>query len=489
MLKWLYRSEANAIQQYVLRSQRLREILGASALVESLSGALLEEVLAEAGGSYETEVAAAGGATIKMDDDALRRFAVLWPRRVATFAPGLLVTQAWVPLQEGANQRLMARLREVRNTAPFRVPVGNPVLDRASRGSLPGVRTRKGQIVDAMLAAQSDAGEPGGALLDALEKRFQQNVPSGMSLATELNQIASEGQYLAVIHADGNNVGSVVTQLDDERWGPFSRALTTATLKAVREAADALIPRRGRTILGRPIVVGGDDITIITRADRALPFVESFCAAFHRNTQHADIPGGPLTATAGIAFVRRTHPFRQALELAHELCSWAKFNGRSVDADHSPSLVAFQRVSTTFGADFGIEGAGQASGRLGPYAVLGDDAHGFPPLSTLRRIARFTASDAIARGPLRELTRLLRVDPDQAPAHFARVADTHMEDDKKKAWVELSQELEALRPGLSKAPFVTVNRAGEDGRPDTMEATPWFDILDVAGVEHRGGYR
>lgn len=66
MARWYYRYEAKGIQDYVLGTSRLREITGASELVESLStdAARWCEKL---GG--ELLVSAAGGATVAFEDE------------------------------------------------------------------------------------------------------------------------------------------------------------------------------------------------------------------------------------------------------------------------------------------------------------------------------------------------------------------------------------------------------------------------------------
>jgi hypothetical protein len=72
----------------------------------------------------------------------------------------------------------------------------------------------------------------------------------------------------------------------------------------------------------RPVLLGGDDLVVIIRADLALPFARSFMAAFERETS-ARIPrmegDPPLTASVGMVFFGRRQPIAQVQSLAYGL--------------------------------------------------------------------------------------------------------------------------------------------------------------------------
>jgi len=178
-----------------------------------------------------------------------------------------------------------------------------------------------------------------------------------------IDDLAGE-DWIAVVHADGNGVGGLfhdfphhvavaegTSELSLEQhceWlGTFSRALTTVTEESFRKAVQRVVdgpastppgdlPRGwiGRQIM--PIVVGGDDVTFVCRARLALPLVRAFLCEFAEGTAaHGTLsrivsayrgtagPGG-LTAAAGIAIVKRHHPFSAAYDLAEELTASAK---------------------------------------------------------------------------------------------------------------------------------------------------------------------
>jgi hypothetical protein len=76
----------------------------------------------------------------------------------------------------------------------------------------------------------------------------------------------------------------------------------------------------------RPVLLGGDDITIIVRADLALAFTEQLLIEIETLCENIveDKSKGALSACAGIAIVRPGTPFLTASHLAESLCNHAK---------------------------------------------------------------------------------------------------------------------------------------------------------------------
>ncbi|QHO91770.1 hypothetical protein CWT12_11280 [Actinomyces sp. 432] len=98
-----------------------------------------------------------------------------------------------------------------------------------------------------------------------------------------------------------------------------------------------------------PVILGGDDVTVITSGDYAIPFTTSFLKHFEEKTASDPLlkylhgvdrgaaPGddqpeytpGPMTAAAGVAVVRRNFPFHIAYDLAERLVESAKRVGKA----------------------------------------------------------------------------------------------------------------------------------------------------------------
>ena len=199
----------------------------------------------------------------------------------------------------------------------------------------------------------------------ALEERFQ-DIPGGTGEA------ASALSKVAVIHIDGNGVGAVMRRLgkamshvDEDDFSRavgcsrgdadalrrfvltvndrLDRAVTEAFAKAWADVAkwaeaDAgPAERKGIVVPVVPVILGGDDVTVFTSGDYALPFAAAYLERYERATE-SDVllrhlgreeGTGPMTAAAGVAVVRRDFPFHVAYNLAERLVGEAKKVGKA----------------------------------------------------------------------------------------------------------------------------------------------------------------
>ena len=212
---------------------------------------------------------------------------------------------------------------------------------------------------------QGTADEERKSDVVSLEKRFQ-DAPGGTGEA------ASALSKVAVIHIDGNGVGAVMRRLgeamshvDEDDFSRavgcsrgdadalrrfvltvndrLDRAVTEAFAKAwadVAKWAEADVgpaKRKGSVVPVVPVILGGDDVTVFTSGDYALPFAAAYLERYERATE-SDVllrhlgrekGTGPMTAAAGVAVVRRDFPFHVAYNLAERLVGEAKKVGKA----------------------------------------------------------------------------------------------------------------------------------------------------------------
>ena len=237
----------------------------------------------------------------------------------------------------------------------------------------------------------------------------------------ELLQTASEGgvgvpSKVAVIHIDGNGVGGVMRRLDEvlsEKGGGAlkgelevaegdSDALRAFVLK-ISERLDAAVKlafrsawervaklarkdaensnRRYTAIPVVPVILGGDDVTVITSGDYALPFAAAYLRYYEEATGNDPIlcyltppkgqDTGPMTAAAGVAIVKRNFPFHIAYELAEILVDRAKKVGKTACPPCSTLDYHVLFDTTVLDPDEAIRGYERFTTR--PFRLLNDD--------------------------------------------------------------------------------------------------------------------
>lgn len=159
-----------------------------------------------------------------------------------------------------------------------------------------------------------------------------------------------ECDWLAYVHADGNGLGSVFLNFQEHRkkakrddvekargyvedYKRFSLDLDTCTVDAAKKAMEKL-PRAGacqRPFV--PLILGGDDLTVVCDGAAAVPFAATYLQEFERLTGENDLlsaiakaanGSSHLSACAGAAVVKPHFPAHRAYELAEALTKSAK---------------------------------------------------------------------------------------------------------------------------------------------------------------------
>lgn len=182
---------------------------------------------------------------------------------------------------------------------------------------------------------------------------------------TELENLGCD--WTAIVHADGNGLGQAFLNFKEaskatnnrdyiDKLRRFSLALDECTEKAFCRALSVFLPKRGVAPIV-PLVLGGDDLTVVCDGRQALQFTKKFIDGFEEVTgQHNDVkailPDG-VTSCAGVAIVKPHFPFFAGYQLAEELLKSAKmFKPRSAIDYHilydgsGPDLERIRRELT-----------------------------------------------------------------------------------------------------------------------------------------------
>lgn len=377
MSKYLYGAAVQGIQEFIFKTNKLQHIVGASELVEEICTHAFDD-FAKNG---EDVVRAAGNIKFVFDNEEDCRKAVRdFPRKVMTMAPGITVSQAVVPFDGDFSEAvdlIEARLKEQRNKPSKSVISGLLGVKRANNTGLPvtSVETTEEEgkkkplyYDDATKAKQDKANEKEHNLRGLCKKSFGDFQGK---IAYNITDITGKNDWIAIIHADGNGLGKVVQTVGKKKdvYKAFSKKLSEATMeaahKAYKEVSWPFDERKAIPI--RPVVLSGDDMTVIIRGDIALHYANAFIKAFEKETQKAlgDILRSEhvfeddkdyLTACAGIAFIKSSFPFYYGYELAEELCGQAKKDTKAIygeNGNHLPtSCFMFHKVQDSFIFDY-----------------------------------------------------------------------------------------------------------------------------------------
>ncbi len=368
--RYLYGAAVQGIQSFIFQTNELKDIVGASELVDNICTDAFESYCDEKGTSI---LRAAGNIKYIFTDrqkceKAVREF----PKKVMTMAPGITISQAVVKI-EGENfskavNKLEERLRIQRNRPMQSLTIGLTGVLRSRKTGLPAIIKDKQDYLDSATVAKRKNKD---TMKRLCEKSFGIGEIKKERIALDINDITKKNDWIAVIHADGNGLGNIVQAIGDkeENLRTFSENLDKATITAANKAFESVKESfkddkidKDDKIPIRPIVLGGDDMTVICRADIAIEYTSSFLKEFENQTneylkdnpKHENLNFDRLTACAGIAFIKSSYPFYYGYNLAEMLCERAKKKAREINEKLAPSCLMFHKVQDSFIEDFDI---------------------------------------------------------------------------------------------------------------------------------------
>lgn len=372
MGRYLYGASIQGIQNYIFQTNELKDIIGASELVNRIC----EDFGEDYGKDGEMIIHAAGNIKCIFDDEAACRRAVReFPRRAMEMAPGITISQAAVKIKDDSEyakkaEELESRLHAQRNHPVKSLTTGLMAIERSRKTGLPATEIDKTEIDKTEIDKKVEYLDEGTAAkrkengCDLYYKLTGEDI-SHANRAYDTKDLTGHNDWIAVIHADGNGLGEIVAELsgDYRRFKEFSENLDKATIAAARAAYAATKEKEDdekangtwKKMPIRPIVIGGDDLTVICRGDLAVKFVEKYLEAFEKETQERI--GKKLTACAGIAFIKSSYPFYYGYDLAEALCGEAKKDAKSdkvkeANGNQAPSCLMFHKVQSSFVEDY-----------------------------------------------------------------------------------------------------------------------------------------
>ena len=394
--------EAVSIQEYIMASTKLKEMVGASQLLEALTTTVLDKVLSalslkeiQADENFSLSKLSAtnivfprraGGVFLMVmhNNDAAQNFVQLWPLLVQQFAPGLKFSFATERDEEikPAIGKVRNLLNAQKNTPKATLPELTPVTHRSptTGGAAVSVETSNNQSMSVDQPTRvKNISQNKVVFPNVMNKWLPDNETDRFPKVFEHTQKSESKEYfpfstkegehtIAIVHADGNGVGQYIRTffekleaVNDEvfikAYSAFSQGMDNATQKAAQSAMAWLIMEHPEGALPiRPLILSGDDVTCILRSDCAFEFMKRLVKAFEEESKieldklsaidknARSVFPDYLTMTTGMVFMRSNQPFHMGYHLAESLCSHSKDLGRKARQTSEgiiPSTLSF----------------------------------------------------------------------------------------------------------------------------------------------------
>lgn len=513
--KYLYGAAVQGIQSFIFKTNKLKEIVGASELVERICTDQFYDLLKKARSleDYNPKeddniiTTAAGNVKYLFEsEEACQEVVLNFPKQIMEYAPGITISQAVVKVNGELSiddlNELEKRLKAQRNKPVVDLEKGLLITERSRRTGMPAVKKDNQDFLDKATCVKLFNNAKKEISNNLAQKIFGHDYSDNELFQNNSNElsIGEEHSYIAVIHADGNNLGKIIQQLGTtiktendsdiikKAYSNFSKAIDEATEEAAQYAykkvfdqnTNALTFQKGKYYIPfRPIVLSGDDLTVICEAKYAMDFTKHFLEKFEATSKkqietkllkdilninidnlsdteikikanEKDFKLIKLTACAGIAFVKNKFPFYYAVNLAEELCSEAKKVSKAKDPVNAPSSLLFYKVESTFIDSYKqiqerVLTANNIKLQYGPYFV----DNGFNPSikTLLDQTAILQEKDAPASQLRRWLSALNRSkhDADLLMQRTCEILELRKEKDTRNYVVELGLTKSAIK--------------------------------------------
>jgi len=303
MSKYLYGASVQGIQDFIFKTNKLQEIVGASEIVKKISKEFEENYAPD-----DILLNAAGNIKAVFDsEEACKKVVLEFSKHVQKQAYGITISQAVVKLESNYTQAdidlLEVKLKTQRNKVATPLDMSLNIMELNPSTAKPKITKDSDMATSQKIDAYKDFIEKNAHL-----KEFR-----------DLSNFSNGKNKIAVIHIDGNGLGKLVPKLGN-KLSAFSKKLDDATKQAFKDAKDD-------SMSVRDVILGGDDVTVICNANDALTFTKNFLEKFEENTSQIKELNGltdKLTACAGIAYSNEKYPFHYAVSLAEALCGQAK---------------------------------------------------------------------------------------------------------------------------------------------------------------------
>lgn len=396
--------ETSGNQQYIFSTNKLRENVGASELTYRVGTQWTLEAVAEAGGNLlwpsngdseqlrknlldgacnppiegasgldvEVIMATSGKALLLVKGREIgKKIVTSVTAKALEFAPGIDVCGVvsedfeWNRCSLG---NMIRHIHELFEETHSRIPSPAlrfqrlPVVAECASSGLPA---REWHVTDKGDGMENDARSAVTLAKWGFRKKYEDRMDqllnrdqSRIDFSKNIGKLEELTDWIAIVHADGNGLGQIFLDFGTHascvsnrdyviKLRRFSLGLDLCTERAFMRTLDQWItkdPQIWFRLPLLPIVLGGDDLTVVCDGRAAVPFTRSFLAEFEKETGRTEdlsaedqplyeiiqsvaqqaLGASRLSSCAGISIVKPHYPFSGAYDLAEHLIQSAK---------------------------------------------------------------------------------------------------------------------------------------------------------------------
>lgn len=353
MSKSLVAFDTDKIKQYVFATGKLKEIRGASALLDYLNLEVMEQIVEQicGSGNYRKVYANGGAGLFVVDTEKATAVITAIKKAYQDKTKTASITGVAVPLPQTYEQNtqneltliryLMRATKDSNNQSVF--PLTHPLLHFCDScgiqyaeenesgeqlcASCKAKRAEDNKIKNEIALWTSGKRQPQlnrlwGRLIEDLG--YQNSDHERPEDFEELGKLSSPTSYMGLIYADGDSFGKAVEEIETlDKMASFATAVNDIMYQVVQEAIQQhLQPDNKKTLPFDILLLGGDDLIMVTKAQSAIEVAQYIVARFPELTKKE--LGQPLSLSASVTISHINYPIGSLMEMAGSSLKFAK---------------------------------------------------------------------------------------------------------------------------------------------------------------------
>lgn len=354
--------DVRGIQDYIFRTNAVKEIVGASKIVDNLIITEFENACKECKEINESEIILdwdkhddykfdtdlelkievlyyGGGNLVVLfrTEELCKNISIIMSKNIMTKAYGLSLAYAYVDKTDNYTEdwsKLKQRLSEIKAVTPKNMPAGIlPIVqyDAISGRPLSMVYDNKKVTYEAYQKLKK-------------YEEVQKEVTPYVKEFDKMRTSKEEG-LIAIVHIDGNSMGMNIRDIMNGantysdavyRMRGISKDIHTVfEVKAINDVKEKIleickkhdIKANENEIPFRPLIQAGDDITFVCNERIALDIVKEYINSIREGYMYDE--KYKFSACGGIAIIHSHYPFYKGYQIAEECCKSAKKRAKS----------------------------------------------------------------------------------------------------------------------------------------------------------------
>ncbi|TCS78936.1 Cas10/Cmr2 second palm domain-containing protein [Tepidibacillus fermentans] len=347
-MEYIVLSEISRKQDFIFRSNKLKENIGASIIIKYITEELSNKYVTQFHGDVIYE---AGGKVLYRfkELDSVKNFVREFSKEVVIEFSGIelfIIHQAFDPKVDEISTiideayKKLERKKSERKTTARQISFGLHKICHSTQ--MPATYIDGGKPISSEIHKKIEFSKKH-------ESYFSNLLPKGYKYPLEFDDLkGAEKSFIAVVYIDGNQMGKKLKLFKElhrytgeisleqhnemylHKLAEFSQNIADAYEEAFKEMTNVL--SRDQQLLQeklkidqamlpiRPLIVAGDDITYVTNGEIGIETARIFLEKLSsKHLTISDTENIPLNASAGVAIVKSHYPFSKAYKLAEEL--------------------------------------------------------------------------------------------------------------------------------------------------------------------------